>query len=199
MKKLFVSIALVGLLIAGCENSKDIGIVGPDNSANSVNTSTNQVSFLKMPGSLLPRPMHKSIPFLITPQSGGVLHYSDSYQSADGPVTIDIKLNFPPGAVADSMIVSVDISNEEMTGDITMDFGPSPTTFLKPALLTFNVTGVGSTLPSDTSKVEFVYLDNGNYVPMDAKKISINSNQGTLTVLDGQVPHFSRYAWATKN
>ena len=191
MKKPLILVAMSGLLLVGCQDLKGGGIVGPDN-------TVAPVSFLKMPASLEPRPMHKKIPFLITPSSGGVIQYSDSYQSVDGEVSINIKLNFPPGAVADSMVVSVDISNEELTGDVTMDFGPSPTSFLKPALLTFSVTGINSTLPSDPNTVQFIYDDNGVYVPMDAKKISVDTNKGELSVLDGEVPHFSRYAWATK-
>lgn len=194
MKKLFLLTAMmIGLFLVGCQDSNNL--VGPENT---VGTPGNSVSFLKLPASLEPRPLHKPIPFLITPQSGGVVHYSDTYQSAKGPVTVDVKLNFPPGAVSDSMIVVVDISNDQLTGELKMDFGPSPTSFLKPALLTFTAQGLDpASMPSDASAITFVFMDNGNYVPMTAKKISINLDKGELNVLDGEVPHFSRYGWAT--
>lgn len=195
MKKLLMLVAVVGFFLAGCQDSNNMGVVGPENT---VETPSNTVSFVKLPASLEPRPMHKPIPFEITPESGGVVHYSDTYQSANGQVTVDVKLNFPPGAVTETMVVSVDISNDQLTGELKLDFGPSPTQFLKPALLTFSAQGLSaSDLPSDPNSIKFVFMDNGTYVPMNCKKISINVNKGELTIQDGEVPHFSRYGWAT--
>lgn len=196
MKKLVVLSALVGLFLVGCQDSGDVGIVGPENSA--ITNSSTSPSFLKMPASLQPRALHKPIPFLITPQTGGQISYTDSYMSANGMVTVEMNLRFPPNSVADSMTVTVDVSKDELTGEVSLSFGPSPTSFLKPAYLTFKATGLDpNSLPSDPSKVTFVYYDNGSYVPMNAQLIKVDPASGTLEVKEGEVPHFSRYGWAT--
>ena len=197
MKKLVLLTALAGLFLIGCQDSRDSGITGPDNSV--VAPSSNSVSFLKLPASLEPKPMHKKLQFEVTPNSGGVIHYDYSYASAEGKVSLDVQLRFPPGAVDETMIVSVDVSTDELTGDLSLDFGPSPTTFNLPALLTFTAAGLPSSdLPSDPNTLTFVYKDaNGVYVPMSAKKISVDLNKGELKVQEGEVPHFSRYGWAT--
>ena len=197
MKKLILLTAIAGLFLVGCQDSRDAGITGPDNSV--VAPSSNTVSFLKLPPSLEPKPMHKKVQFEVTPEAGGVIHYDYSYAAASGQVSMDVQLRFPPGAVDQTMIVSVDVSTDQLTGDLSLDFGPSPTTFNKSALLTFDVQGLTSSeLPSDPNAIQFVYKDNnGVYVPMTTKKISIDLKKGQLTVQEGEVPHFSRYGWAT--
>ena len=197
MKKLVVLFALVGLFLVGCQDSGDVGIVGPDNSAKNTNSSAS-VSFLKMPASLEPRPLHKDMSFEITPQTGGHISYTESYMSATGMVTVDLDLRFPPNSVSETMTVIVDVSNDELTGEISLSFGPSPTTFLKPAYLTFKVTGLDpNSLPSDPKDITFVYFDNGIYVPMKAQLIKVDPSIGTLEVKEGEMPHFSRYGYAT--
>jgi len=197
LKIVFLLIIVSGLILVGCKDSNNTGITGPVNSI--VVAGSDTVSFLKLPESIVPGEKHKKLKFEITPQSGGVIHYDNTYNSTGGEVTVDVQLRFPPGAVDDNMIVSIDISRSELTGDLSMDFDPSPTTFNKPALLTFEVYGLNvNELPQDYDSIKFVYKDNnGNYIPMKAKSISVDVKKGELKILEGEIPHFSRYGWAT--
>jgi hypothetical protein len=42
-------------------------------------------------------------------------------------------------------------------------------------------------------------MDNDNFVPVPASKIKIDIKHGSLSVVNGEIFHFSRYGWSTKN
>lgn len=194
MNKLYILALLSILLLIGCK------VAGTDNVlAPAIKTDQTQktVSFLRLPYSLEPRTLYKAGSFLITPQTGGNLKYSDSYQSAYGIVSINIILHFPPNAVSDSIIVSFNVSQDGLTGDFGVTFGPTPNSFLLPALLTFRVKGLDpAILPSDPANIQFVCMDNGTYVPVNASHIFADVKHGSLSVVNAEIFHFSKYGWS---
>jgi hypothetical protein len=194
MNKLYLLVVIPALFLFGCKVSGSDSVIAPP-----VKTGLSQktVSFIKLPPSVEPRAIYKSRSFLVTPQSGGNIIYSDSYLSAYGTVTIYLYLYIPPYAVTQSVNVNVNLSQDALTGDFGMDFGPSPTTLLKSALLTFTVKGLDPlSLPSDPADIQFVYMDNATYVPMNAAYIFVDVKHGALSIIGGEVPHFSRYGWS---
>ena len=148
MKKLFTVLAIFCFAFWGCKDSSISDVTGPDGSAQFKNAQS--FSIIQLPESLTPRPLHKKIDFTITPQTGGIIEYEDSYNSATGKVKVKIKLRFLPHSVDETIVVSVDIDNNQLTGVLSMVFGPSPKSFLKPALLSVEASGLeASSLPSE--------------------------------------------------
>ena len=201
MKKLFTVLSMLFVVFWGCQDSS-VDIAGPDQSPQINKTQNQTFSIIQLPESLTPRPLHKKIDFTITPQNGGTIEYEDSYNSATGKVKVQIKLKFLPHSVDETIVVSVDIDNNQLTGVLSMVFGPSPKSFLKPALLSVEASGLeASSLPSDPKAIKMVYWDSSSnsYIEMNVKKIKleIDGNKGELEVKDGEVPHFSRYAFIT--
>lgn len=196
MKKLFLILAIAGLIFSGCDNP-GAGITDPASSNETLQAG--ELPVIKLPASLTPLPMHKKISCMITPESGGVIHYDYTYNSSSGKVKVDIQLRFQPGSVADTLLISAEINLNELSGDLSMNFGPSPTQFSKPALITVNAAGLDSAgIPKDPQKIKLVYIDdNGNIVPTTTKKISIDLKKGEIKIQEGELPHFSRYAFIT--
>jgi hypothetical protein len=48
---------------------------------------------------------------------------------------------------------------------------------------------------SPQDKLWLYYDDNGTWVKMAAKKVEFNLKEGKLKCDDGELPHFSRYAF----
>ena len=190
------------MFLIGCQNSKDMGIVGPDNSAT---LNGKSISFLKLPANLNPsKSLSKRDPFLVTPKDGGIINYHNSYMSDYGIVHIDVQIKFDRNSVSDSMIVSVGLDQDELSGDISLDFSPSPVTFLIPAKLEMTVRGLDpASLPANASNLILVcngQVDNPNYFEvMQCRSINMNRRDGQIQVVDGLIPHFSRFGWTTKD
>jgi hypothetical protein len=202
MHKLLLLITIVGLFLMGCQNSKDTGIVGPDNSPT---LNGKSISFLKLPANLEPtKSLSKRNPFSVTPKDGGNINYKNSYMSAYGLVEIELQIKFEKNSVSDSMVVSVGIDQNELSGDLSLDFSPSPITFLIPAKLEMSVKGLDpASLPAHASDLILVcngQVDNPNYFEViKCKEIKMNKKEGQIEVIDGIIPHFSRYGWGTRN
>jgi hypothetical protein len=197
MKKIFVLAVLPALLFFGCKVSGTDSILSP---AIKVDAPQKAVTFIQLPTRIEPRALYKAGSFEITPQNGGIIRYEDSYESANGTINIDISLRFPPNAVSEPITVKADVSQDALTGNFVVSLGPSENNFLKPALLTFRVTGLDpATLPSNPDNIQFVSLDNNNFVPVPAAKIKVDIKHGSLSIVNGEIFHFSRYGWSTIN
>ena len=174
---------LLAAWIIGCQGEGPVGVVEAPKSQTP--------DFIKL------APVNRSLSkivtssALITVKDGGTLtlEYSTSTSS------LKLRLDFPPGAVSQDITASVSLDDTMRTIDIT--FSPSPTSFLKPALLDVDATGLDfSGLPSNT-QIKFYYrnLDTGIWEEMPTKKLDENIPQGWLKCDNGQVPHFSIYAF----
>jgi hypothetical protein len=138
---------------------------------------------------------------LITVRSGGLLQIDANYpiEGTNDKVTVHVKLQIPPYALPYSQYLTMTLDEETLSGSVGVNvvFGPHGTTFLKPALLDIDADGLElSSLPPDT-KVQLYYFnpDSGNFELMTVKKATYNFNAGKIQCLDGQLPHFSRYAF----
>ena len=172
MKKFFVLAVLPALFLFGCKVSGTDSILAP---AIKVGDPQKAITFIQLPTRLEPRTLFKSGSFVIKPKTGGTVKYKDSYESAFGTIDIDVSLYFRPRSVTDKITVSMEVSQDALTGNFVVTLGPTPNTFLKPALLTFKVKGLDpSTLPSNPNDIQFVSLDNDNFVPVPAERIKID-------------------------
>ncbi len=124
--------------------------------------------------------------------SGGEIHLVKNYLGSNGKtVNIDCKLTVPANSsFADSRDITMQVSDEA-----GVDFYPSMT-FSEPVILNFKISGLDLTgiNPDD---VEFYYVDqSGNLAPTVNDGVTFDAATGTLNVINAQLPHFSRWAYA---
>ena len=81
---------------------------------------------------------------------------------------------------------------DDINGTVT--YSPSMN-FDKPAILDLKFEGVDLTGVNRDS-VDFVYIDyDGLFNPVEYKEIKVDVAKGVLELVDGLIPHFSRYGW----
>ncbi len=187
MRKLSYLAALMLLSFVGC--MQESNVTGPVNGV-----EKNQAKTIIM----LPDKADMSVEDTFTSSqtingiSGGEIHLVKSYLASNGKtVNIDCRLNVPAnGSFADSRDITMQVSDEA-----GVDFFPSMT-FNEPVILNFNITGLdlSGVNPDD---VEFFYVDqSGNLAPTVNDGVTVDPASGTLKVVNAQLPHFSRWAYA---
>lgn len=124
--------------------------------------------------------------------SGGELHLVKSYLAANGKtVNVDCRLTVPANSsFADSRDITMQVSDEA-----GVEFFPSMA-FNQPVVLNFRITGLdlSGVNPDD---VEFFYVDqSGNLAPTVNDGVTVDAATGALNVVNAQLPHFSRWAYA---
>lgn len=124
--------------------------------------------------------------------TGGEIHLVKNYVASNGQtVNIDCRLTVPANSsYSDSRNITLQVSDQA-----GVDFYPSMT-FNQPVILNYTISGLdlNGVNPAD---VDFFYVDqNGNLAPTVNDGVSVNQTTGTLTVVNAQLPHFSRWAYA---
>lgn len=124
--------------------------------------------------------------------TGGEIHLVKNYVASTGQtVSIDCRLTVPANSsYTDSRNITLQVSDQA-----GVDFYPSMT-FNQPVILNYTISGLdlNGVNPAD---VNFFYVDqNGNLAPTVNDGVSVNQTTGTLTVVNAQLPHFSRWAYA---
>ena len=101
---------------------------------------------------------------------------------------------FKPGSISQDFKASFALDGGYMMSTIGMEFGPHGTNFLEPAILTIYVTGCDLSYLGPKDEVKLFYDDDGEWEEMDGD-VYVDRHQGTITCLNGKLPHFSRYAF----
>jgi hypothetical protein len=188
MRKLSCAAVLVLLLFAGC--MQESSITEPINGA-----ENNQAKTIIM----LPDKANMNVEDVFTISqnidgtAGGELHLVKSYVASDGQtINIDCRLTVPAEnlSFADTRNITMEISNEA-----GVDFYPTMT-FDQPVILNYTISGLDLN-GVNPNRVQFYYVDqNGNLAPTINDGVSVNISSGTLKVINAQLPHFSRWAYA---
>lgn len=184
MKQILFSILFAGLLLGGCSDL---------NNSVAPNQNGNTAKLFKMPQAA---DMSTETMFTasenVDGEQGGNLQLSGSYQGTSGLVTVQATLNVPASAYSGEKVLYV--ANSSAYAEI--DFDPS-LTFDTPVLLTATVTGLDLS-GVNPANVFFAYLsDDGSYVePIACDQISVDVANGTLSVTNAHLSHFSRYIWS---
>lgn len=186
---------LLGLLIfiPGCQNDSPVSFQD-----NPVTASGPQ--FIKLPG------IHALAKIVadtavITPEHGGRLEvdFKYSYVDSDGvtrKLNASLSVTFQPHGVTDTLVATMSLDDQVLRSNIDLTFGPHGSTFLKPALLDVNVSGMDLSGLRPRDRVYLWYIDTtGKWIRMDAQFIYVNIQQGRLVCNDGELPHFSAYAF----
>jgi hypothetical protein len=130
----------------------------------------------------------------ITSSSGGQVRVSYSYTSILRKlVRISATLSIPPGAIDKDRYITMSLDDKY----VGLKFKPGGLKFNIPAKLDFNATGLDLSVVPFGAQLSLYYVnDFGSATEKEkAKKISANAFYGSLVCDDGEIPHFSRYAF----
>ena len=188
-------ICVLTLLLLSCTENPPTSIT--DNSAQSM-SSAGAITFIPLPASSsLKKEIQISDSKAIDAEKGGKLEVSDTYQGKNGTVTVSAKLTILADALPCDETLTMTLGEETLSGAVNVIFGPHGTKFIKPALLNIDAHGLDLSMIPPNANVQLYYLnlDNNKYELMTVKKTSFDIKQGQIKCQDGQLPHFSRYAF----
>lgn len=189
----FATLALVLSLLGACSHF-DGPLESPVDANQQITPPAGyqqQVAFVRLPQSHSLK-KQVSATALITPKNGGelILNY------ADGDVSIQVSLTFPPGAVEKNFRMRGTLDDQTLA----MDFDPS-TVFLREGSLNVDASGLDlSFLPKSSNginKINLLWYNPASslWEVMNADRISVSLKSGALTCTNGRIPHFSRYCF----
>ncbi len=200
MKYFLSAILLTLTFFWGCEQSTD-PLTGPSStleksSIGSSGLGTNNYDILQLPAR---SPIYQDSVFnvskLINGLLGGNIILNKTYISKDGRlVTMLVNLVVPPLAFIGQQNITLTI--DSCFAAVHCEPGM---TFQLPLIMV--QTFVGLDLKKyNTEDIDFVYLkDDGGIEDINNSAIIVEKLTGTLTVLNAQIPHFSRYGWIRRH
>lgn len=183
------SMLLVVLALTSCQNESPL--VGPE-SIDARYTETNEPNWVGLPQADSKR-LEKvfNAGETITVNEGGEIVIDETYTSSSGlQVTTYSSIQFAPGCVQEDVYITVEIDDE--TG--VSSFLPSQV-FNFPAILNQKFTGLdlSGVNPAD---IQLYYLKlDGTYDVMAYDDLIVDVSAGSIEVVNGQIPHFSRYGY----
>ena len=174
----------------GCENNGSDKIVSPQGNSLGIAVQPNWIVLPAPSGKTLKKDV--TVTKLINGSDESLIEINTGY--AGGPfgwVSITANARFQRNSFTGQRQVTMSINDQFGTSS----FSPS-STFSKPVI--YNLTILGVDLSKvDPSKVKFVYeADNGQYYPAVCQSVYVEKQSGKLQVINAQLPHFSRYAFA---
>jgi len=174
-----------------CSDSTAVSPVsstGANVSAQKLNLVSGLTTLLLPPGT---GTKSASTTVVCSPTATTTLNLSCSYRGLLGlPVTRNAKFTVPAGAL--NQTTSITMSFDSV--DVSVHFEPEGLVFNQPASLDYSSTGLGNL---GLTPISFYYIDNAGYgTPMPYVNLSILSLLGQINMKGGQIPHFSKYAFA---
>jgi hypothetical protein len=202
MKYFLSTILLAILLMWGCEPSSD-QVTGPSTTLDKSIESSWGITPDRGNYDLIPLPVRSpifqdsifSVSKLINGLLGGNIILNRTYISREGKlVTMLVNLVVPPLAFTGNRNITLTIDNS--FANVHCEPGM---TFNLPLLMVQTFTGL-NLKQYNPQDIDFVYLkDDGGIEEINNSAIIVEKLTGTLTVLNAQVPHFSRYGWVRKH
>lgn len=190
MKRLlFLSLAAIMLMLSACQTEGPI--IGPESPA-SQKQANFQPKWVGLPQNANVRLLKNfSTSEWITVENGGRLTIDETYTSVEGKqVRTYSDIVLAPGCVQQDVTISMEIDDE--TGVST--FLPHQM-FNFPAILNQTFTGLNLS-GIDVSKVHLYYYGkDGTWEIMECDDLIIDVATGTITLVNGKLPHFSVYGY----
>lgn len=151
------------------------------------------LSFGKAPNSLK---KIVSVSRYIKRHRGGLLYLDYAFENADNEeVEVEIGLKIQRYSIEESNRFTMGIDDEYFLADLDVTFGPHGTQFSIPALLNISIDGIDLTgVDPNATHLYYDNQDTGEWELMECDSIIINIEEGELDVINGKLPHFSRYA-----
>lgn len=190
---LLIAALLVFAVIAGCNAPEPVGIAGQEITFETAQDTAGTPSgtLIKLPKSLLPIVSSIRVTKLVSPNSTTNFSGTLSYLSEKfGLTTFDVKFTIPPGAVTDTVTVSMRID----TSFALIEFKPDGLQFQTPAAI--DVTLLNLEPFSRGQIIKFVYVTaNGTLVPQEFDQLVLSGKKGNILLKKGRIHHFSAYSF----
>ena len=193
------AIVLAGAMMYGCKQGAGDNPLAPDAKESRESFVSHQLMVREAPKPIhLPKSSQGSQRLSVTDSvdaaKGGTIVLSSTFlDTARRPVSILIRLKFPPEALSQSTNITISLDSTDLITDIT--FGPHGTTFNHTVLLDVQISGFDFT-GYDAGSVDVWYVDQGLWVEsLQSQKILVNPTAGLLVAQDVELHHFSRYAF----
>ena len=196
MKKYFLLLVIIGLIISGC-NSENL-LVDPKQSNSTIEQTQPlviengfiQLPVMKQTGNYITSDLTASA--LIYGNKGGELEVEGKFGAyKSGVVEVHGSLEIPQSAFKGSKTITMSADK----GSTSVTFGPSGSYFDKSLILDLEYEGLNLE-GIDVSKINFVYLSSSgvySIVPNDG--IQVNVKEGKLEVHGAHIDHFSRFGF----
>jgi hypothetical protein len=129
----------------------------------------------------------------VTQKNGGELKL-DYKENVEGKFELHVKLKFEKGTVSNDFDASLSMDANYLMNNVNLEFGPHGSYFIRPAKLEIVVRGMDLSGFTDNDKIYLYYEDSGQWTQMQGD-VKISVNEGKLECKNGELPHFSRYAF----
>lgn len=195
IKKLLTSLATIALVgwSLGCNSNP---VQTPDSIRNQNLITGQQIQLLQLPARADVSLTKKySEGRWIRANTGGEINMSERFRTNTRFKTASISASFtvpPNGLSKDTFIMMVfDDSN------LLIEFSPHGLEFNIPAKLSYTVTGLDlSSVPVDAEiKLYYINDQTGLFEEMRSGSILHDRESGSISCIDGEIPHFSEYAF----
>lgn len=116
-------------------------------------------------------------------------------------VSVKIDLTVPAKALNKDEYISFTLNDSTIMTDVDLTFGPHGTKFNTPALLNIDAKGLDLSGYPKNSVFQLAYYNpiTRLFEIMNADQLSVNFNSGSLKLVNGKLPHFSRYCFIRKD
>ncbi len=180
-------------LVLGCNGNI---VQAPDQPAQQVSSMGQSIQILELPAQPVTT-MEKTYKAKgwFTVEDGGTLSISREFKTEDGLKngTISSVFTVDPYALNQREQIEMGFNPE----NLIVEFGPHGLQFNTSAKLYYKITGVNlSKLPAGAEiKLFYVNETTQQYEQMRAGSITTDLASGTIECVDGEIPHFSEYAF----
>jgi hypothetical protein len=128
----------------------------------------------------------------IVASQGGTISISYAYWTLLGKCSRDASLTIPPRALDTDMDITVALDSAV----VGVRFAPEGLVFKTPALLNFSSKGLDLTnVLSGTVYSLYYDSETGLYQQESCNRLATNVLNGSIGCANGEIPHFSRYAF----
>ena len=190
VNNILVTKVILALLIAtvfiGCQN-EGAQLTGPG-----TDPSTNVPQFVLLPQAEGAAKLITATAN-VTVAQGGDLHLINVVGGKQA-YSVDLHVKWAAGSVSNDFAANMMMDSYYLMSSVDMQFGPHGTEFLQPALLTIKASGLDLSAFAGRKTLS-IYFDNNGVWEKMVGTVTIDPSKGTLTCTDGQLPHFSRYAF----
>lgn len=182
MKRFLSFLFVLVIFLGGCSNVE----VGTNPETQTAN------QFLTIPENSSALAKNYYFSEVINGAVGGEVEFGLSYKSHGKNFKIYGSLVVPAGAFSDVKDITLILDNHEAG----INLFPSPTTFDIPLKLTIYYKGLDLS-SINSGQVDFYYVDDNGIVKelINYSQKVFDGNSGTLGLVDGEIPHFSRFVW----
>jgi hypothetical protein len=140
--------------------------------------------------SVFPKPITSNV-VTITNEKAADVPFKYNYWAGRKIVTIEMNLHFEPGTVKESKDVCVALD----THTLTVDLSPGISSFLKDVIVSASATNLDLSSMPDGAIVHLYCITDSVCEIIPSDSIKYDKANGSLTMTNGRLSHFSLYGF----